>query len=523
MYLAPVLFENMKTEDWFKIKKYPHIGNPFNISDYLRVKDYVTNKENIRKHSFLPFIHKKIVARKFRPDDKIKLRNPSGKWRRIIIKPKERDIHYATHWDAMVFSFYNTLLVEKYENKIKLEPFNSSVVAYRKIPVHPGSKKNKCNIDFAKSSFEFIRNNNNKELTVIVADITKFFNNLNHKKLKKSWYRLLDRETLPPDHYNLFKALTRLRYVEANQLFKSYNKTMRVQRSEPYNSRKQVIKRVPIKYQAFFKEKNAISFCTKKEFVKNNLNLIISKSDTKGIPQGTAISATLANIYMWDFDVYIHEEIEKLGGFYQRYSDDLIIVCESKYEDEVLAKLRTRIAGVEKLEIQVEKTKVYRFNKRSGQFRGFEIDEKTKVVNLNRTLEYLGFSFDGQRVLIKTNGFSKYYRGMKRSIRKSTSLALNSKNKDKRIFKSRLYKRLTFKGAKRRRIYLPSKTDPTKYDRPENRYYWGNYLSYIYKANDTMRSINGDDSIKRQGRRFWNKFHLFLKPHEERVKKRFQN
>ncbi|WP_255037821.1 hypothetical protein [Lacihabitans soyangensis] len=105
---------------------------------------------------------------------------------------------------------------------------------------------------------------------------------------------------------------------------------------------------------------------------------------------------------------------------------------------------------------------------------------------------------------------------MKRSFKKSTSLALNSKNPDKSIFKSRLYKRFTYKGANRKMIYRPSKIDPTKYEKSKE-YYWGNYLSYIYKANDSMKSINRVDFIKKQSKKFWNRFHQLLKFHEKRL------
>lgn len=56
-----------------------------------------------------------------------------------------------------------------------------------------------------------------------------------------------------------------------------------------------------------------------------------------------------------------------------------------------------------------------------------------KVPNYNLSLEYLGFIFDGNKVLIKTSGFSKFYRSMIKSFKKSASLARNSKNPDKRI------------------------------------------------------------------------------------------
>jgi len=508
----------METEEWFKLKKYPHIDFPLTIKDYTWVKNYVQDEEAISKHSFLPFIHKSIIKRKYRADESNPYRTKYGERKRKIGTPKVRHIYYASHIDAMVFSYYNKLLSDAYEDKIKTEPFNNSIVAYRKIPLFQGSDKNKCNIDFAKSAFEFIKGNSDKKLSVIIADVTTFFDNLNHKVLKKQWTKVLRKTTLPQDHYNVFKVLTKLRYVKSNQLFKAYNKTMWVERGIPNDAKRKQVKRVGISSHHFFKEKNAVSYCTKKEFLKDNIGMVISSSNTKGIPQGSPISATLANIYMWDFDEVIFNQVDSIGGFYQRYSDDLIIVCEQEYEDEIIKFLRERIKNDEQLEIHPSKTKVYRFEEIAGIFKGFEIDEESKEHNYNKTLEYLGFSFDGNRALIKSSGFSKFYRSMKRSFKKSASLALNSKNPDKSLFKSRLYKRFTHRGAKRKMIFRPSKTNPAVYEKSKE-FYWGNYLSYIYKANETMKTLNTTDVIKKQSRRLWKNFNKLMNFHESRINK----
>ncbi|WP_040670933.1 hypothetical protein [Nitritalea halalkaliphila] len=56
-----------KKKDWFKIKRYPHIGLPLDIRDrYKWIEPYITNPEKIAKHRFLPFIHKSLTVRKFR-------------------------------------------------------------------------------------------------------------------------------------------------------------------------------------------------------------------------------------------------------------------------------------------------------------------------------------------------------------------------------------------------------------------------------------------------------------------------
>lgn len=509
----------METEDWFKLKRYPHIGEPLTLKDYKWVKTYVENKKCIKEHSFLPLIHKCIIKRKYRADTVKLLRNKKGERIRFIDNPKIRHIYYASHLDSIVFSYYNHLISEEYKKLIETKNFNDSIVAYRKLPIAAGSEKNKCNIDFAKNTFEFIKKNEKKKITAIVADVTAFFDNLDHKILKKQWCNVLQMQSLPDEHYTVFKALTNLHYIKGEQLYNSYKGTMLVEKGIPNSSKEKELKRIAIKSNSYFKEKKAVAYCTKKEFLKNNLNLVVSAKNKIGIPQGSPISATLANIYMLDFDQQVFDKVNALGGYYQRYSDDLIIVCEQQYEDDILKFIRHRIVNLAKLEINPAKTKVYRFEEICGVFKGFEIDEVSKEPNYNKTLEYLGFSFDGQRVLVKTTGFSKFYRSMKRSFKKSTSLALNSKNPDKSLFKSRLYKRFTHRGAKRKLIYQPSKDDPKKYVKTK-KYYWGNYLSYLYKANDSMETLNNSDIIKRQGRKLWKNFNLLMEHHEGKVNKK---
>jgi len=501
----------MELEKWFKLKKYPHIGLPITLSDYGRVKDYILNSTNIEKHSFLPLIHKRLTQRKFRPDKSRKDRTETR--RRFRIKSeKERHIYFSSHIDSLIFSYYNSLLVDYYEKHIENKNFKNSVVAYRKIPIKEGSENNKCNIDFAKIAFEFIKEYKAQKLSVIVADITSFFDNLNQKILKRQWAKILNERTLPKDHYNVFKALTKIKYIEGEQLLKSYKNIVWVKKGIPNSSNEFEYVKKAVSKSYYFKEKNVVAYCDKKEFIENNLNLIISKNNVVGIPQGSPISATLANIYMLDFDQIIFDKVHSVNGFYQRYSDDLIIVCKQENEDEIIKTLRELISdkNVADLEIQPQKTKVYRFENINSKFTGFEIDETTKIKNFNKTLEFLGFSFDGERVLIKTSGYSKFYRSMIKSFKKSASFARHSKNPDKRIFKSRLYKRFTHKGSNRKLIYRPSKDDRTKYVKTKE-FNWGNYFSYIYKANNTMKDLNNNDCIKRQSRRLWKNFNNIMK------------
>lgn len=505
----------MEKEKWFKLKHYPHIGYPITNFDYAWVKKYITDTEKIRIHSFLPLIHKCIKQRKFRPDPNRTDETPTRKRFRIKDE-KKRDIYFASHFDSLIFSYYNSILVDAYEHYVKNKSFNNSIVAYRKIPISEESTNHKCNIEFAYSTFEFIKKNSDKSLSVIVADVTSFFDNLNHKILKRNWTEVLQNgSSLPSDHYNVFKALTNIKYVEGKQLHNSYAKSMIVKRGLPNNNVETQYKRKYVEKFSYFKEKDAVAFCTKEEFLKNNLNLIISKNNYRGIPQGSPISATLANIYMLDFDKKIYSLIEKINGYYQRYSDDLIIVCEQTDEDEVIKFIRNTISDphIADLEIHSKKTKVYRFEAINGRFRGFLIDEISKLPNYNKTLEYLGFTFDGTRVLIKSAGMSKYYRTVIKSFKKSASLAKNSKNPDKDIFKSRLYKKHTHLGSKRRLIFRPSKDDSTIYLKTK-KYDWGNYLSYIKKSDLIMQDLNEDNDIQKQARKMWKNFHKLMETYK---------
>lgn len=505
-------------EEWFKIKKYPHIGKPIRIKDYDKVRKYVSNPLAVERHSFLPFLHKTIVKRKFRPNKEIITKNKSGKRYRAKQKPKERPISFASHLDAMIFSKYNSILIQAYESYLKERLFNESIVAYRKIPISVGSELNKCNIHFAQSVFGYIKKNKDKKLSVIVADITSFFDNLNHKILKQKWAEVLGEKTLPKDHYNVYKALTKIRLVEEEQLFKELKQIVYVERGIPNNDEKKEIIQKKVKSRKYFKKQNVVYYCDKDVFIKNYLHLIIPISSDKGIPQGTPISATLANIYMSDFDSIVYDKIKEYGGYYQRYSDDLIIVCEQKNEDEILKTINNTIEGQKcKLDISPEKTKLYRFETIENKFIGRIVDMKTKVAYSNKSLEYLGFYFDGQRVLIKSSSFSKYYRSMKGAFNRSLSYALNSKSKTKEIFKGRLFKRFTYKGAKPHYVYRQSESNPKVYKKTSKRD-WGNYLTYVIKADKVMQTINQNHEIKMQSRKAWHYFNKLMKKCIEQLK-----
>ena len=288
---------------WIKLKKYPHIGFPLERNDIPKLENYIKDENKIAKHSFLPFLHRTIFQRKFRAKND-GTRSRKGKNReREKLKPKAREIFFASHFDAQIYSYYSYLLSEKYNTLLKTKSFNKAVVAYRKIEIEGKNNKHKCNIDFALETFQFIKDNQERELTVIVADITKFFDNLDHKILKQKWAEVWDdSKTLPKDHFRVYKSLTKMRYVSESLLFRNYKDRIWVKTRGENNPKISEHRQKKIKHKRFLKDNNAIAYCNKDEFIQNSLNLITKTTRTKGIPQGTALSATLANIYMLDFD-----------------------------------------------------------------------------------------------------------------------------------------------------------------------------------------------------------------------------
>lgn len=102
-----------------------------------------------------------------------------------------------------------------------------------------------------------------------------------------------------------------------------------------------------------------------------------------GIPQGTAVSAVLANVYMIDFDEWLAKLCEKEGGLYRRYSDDFIIVLPQKQFSEesvktfamgVIQRSKTELG----LKIESTKTKLYSYDQDNHSVMLYPIQETGK-------------------------------------------------------------------------------------------------------------------------------------------------
>ena len=130
----------------------------------------------------------------------------------------------------------------------------------------------------------------------------------------------------------------------------------------------------------------------------------IFKWNNYGIPQGTPISAVLSNIFMIDFDLSMKQFVEKIGGVYWRYSDDIVVICPQDLEEEVENYVAQLVqAQGEKLKINAAKTEVSRFKVFGNRFI-CSVCKPDGSWQKGR-MQYLGFYFDGKKYNFLSNSY----------------------------------------------------------------------------------------------------------------------
>jgi hypothetical protein len=375
------------------LKRYPHFDSQLSIQDAIAL---ATNPKAVIAHKFYPFILY------------------TNRWTRFAKKGefgdvKKRPIRYASRGDAYIFAYYRHLLTERYEAALAENSLEESVIAYRRILNPDGTGK--CNIHFAYEAFEKIRELGN--CCVVALDISSFFESLDHNLLKSAWCDLLSVAKLPKDHYTIFKTITRYAFVEKQATY---------ERLGYYGAKPQLTSgRITNGYLVPY-NKMPKQLCTGQEFRHKiaggdgSKNLISVNLKTYGIPQGSAISDLLANMYLLNFDRAVHKILADLGGSYFRYSDDIILIAPGG-EKEGIA-LADEIRGMirkfgPKLFIKEKKSSVFVFAKK-GNRQDFKVVRGTQGKN---GIEYLGFRFDGRKIFIRDSTLSNLYRKVARSSR----------------------------------------------------------------------------------------------------------
>lgn len=406
-------------------KQYAHFDRKTDLSHQWA---YVSNPEKIRTHSFYPFIHYQINS--------VKFSKQKGK------RQKSRDICYAAHIDRCIYQYYSFMLNNIYNERVQNDGISSVAVAYR-------TNLHESNIEFSKYAFDFIKEND--PCYIMIGDFTGFFDNLDHRYLKKQLCSLLHAAALPSDYYAVFKSITAYSKWELADILELNGYENSRKGRKTLNNKDRVLSKV--QYDQY-----------RSHITKN--------TDGFGIPQGSPISAVLANIYMLETDKAVNECVLAAGGKYMRYSDDFIVIIPDSseaYSKETLEKVISIIEQTPRLQLEPNKTQYFRYadNILSNCSSAFH----AKADASNRNINFLGFSFDGYGVRVRAKTISKYYYRMNRKA-KTIAKSKGYTPTGKHISCKNLYKRYSERGAN---------------ESP------GNFLTYINHASKTYGTKEGID------------------------------
>lgn len=492
-----------KTKSWYKPKGYIHFSPKLDKTKKSFVENYILNK--LEKHNFFPLIHETLSARRYKSYLNKENKIYRSHFDYIKNKPsaKPRDIFYANHLDAHIYSYFsNNILGKLYEDLLSKDSLLSdSIIAYRRIPLDKTNDKSKfkCNIHFANELFKEIESRGN--CVVACYDIENFFPSLSHEYLKNCWIDLVGDDKFYTTHERVFNSLTKYSFVNIKDLIEqSTNDDLGIKHKNDFKNSD--LNSYFINCRDF-REKIAKKNLIRKHKPKSPSELL------KGIPQGTPISAFLANLYLLEFDKFIiNDLVRKENCFYRRYSDDIAIIFNSiedfeRISSDILTKISTSPLN---LKINNQKTVVSIFKKEGNQLSSVTKVELSQKYTTNDSLKYLGFEYSGNNILLKNIGLSKFYREMKMSIRRKANRANcairynkkypKRKQKNTKLHLTKLYKRFT---------HLAKKSSK------------GNFLTYVDRASYEIypESTTLNNPIRKQVVRAWSIFQKSISKYEK--------
>lgn len=442
------------------------------------IKQFVKNPDNIINRAFFPFIGVTIEERRSSKLSGL-IKGSSGS---II---KKRPIRYAAHKDSAIFAYYANLLYPLYEKKLKEAKIQDVVIAYRRSEfLHTG---NADNVHLADDVFREIKKRNNN-CVALAFDIKSFYDNIDHKKLKEEWINILAEQApdgkLPEDHFKIYKTLTDYCYIPRRAIEIYLNcdapKTLhkiceRCRTPAKLKMGHKIFKDMEEfhKFKKWYAEHPEIKLwdltdeelkykdeilASKRTF---NFNVGILDREPYGIPQGSALSALLANVYMIPFDIEMKEYAKRLNAIYRRYSDDIIFICDKVDEDKAITEIPPKIKE------RGSHLIIHPIDKGNKQSKSKCYDFTSEDIK-KRPLQYLGLEFDGDTIKVRGASLARYLRKSKRGIT-AMGISVQDKilflwNKGKnidtiipKIYRKNLYRRYTHLGKR-------------------------NFVSYVYRA-----------------------------------------
>lgn len=463
-------FGNTSAE--FKLKKYPQLDPYFdflNFSEQIQAKVCDPTLKAIRSHSFLPFLKILTKTPKYRyQEDKAS----------YSLDTKVRPISFASHFDSYIYAYYSFALTEEYQSYLRDKDFKNCILAYRT------DLGGLCNIQFAKEAFNRVNDHIHRRgrCTAIALDITGYFDNIDHGILKEKWCKILSVNELPIDQYKVFRSLTKYSYVNYISFLKHFD--INLSQLKKQNVRWQSILDLLNETVTGPSFAEKFNFLRAKKLISTNQpkkNINTGELESRGIPQGSSMSSVLSNIYLIDFDEFVNKLSNKLDFSYRRYCDDLLIICNTADAEDISAIVLSEIKKY-KLVIQTKKAERIDFALNSkGKIRGFNYKKMIKnpgLLNpenesrLYKSLQYLGFEFNGQDVYVRPGSLSRFFQKMKGRITKTIMMSYSSRSRKEQIMKKQIFERYSHLGKR-------------------------NFLSYVQDA--AKKSYTKSSGIPRQG------------------------
>lgn len=256
-------------------------------------------------------------------------------------KGKLRTLAICTINDTILQKMIYNAIYDYTENKYK--SISDSIYGYRK------GKSVKQAIEIIKDYF------NEGYIYGIDGDIEKYFDKINHQRL--------------------------------------YKKILSFYKNDP----------LVTKYLYRFMNSRRVSVENKKAVTKYYLEKPITERRDIGIPQGGVLSGLLANLYLYNFDKYIINNLSKFYDIkYIRYADDFIILCKDK---KIIQNLYKKVRSYfirEKLNLHPIDYSAITGEKPNKN--------KTKAINLESQhyIEFLGYRISRNYLGIKKDNITKF-------------------------------------------------------------------------------------------------------------------
>jgi RNA-directed DNA polymerase len=445
----------------FRQRGYAHFDRPVAPD---RAIAYCVDPECVARHAFWPFLRFTKTTPRY-------VRDPDTK-KRHRGQPKQRELCSAAHMDSHIYSKYASDLTTMLDQHYR-RPFGASVLAYRQL------SPPRNNVDFAVAAFREIAHAG--DCDVIALDLKDFFGSLDHGVLKARWLGILGTgRTLPRDHFAIYRAITRYSWIDRGSVRNLLGRDVPRRRGRA-----------------------GARVCSPEEFRSMLRPHVQCNRSAAGIPQGSPISAVLANLYMLAGDESLHEQLGEFGASYRRYSDDILVVCPPGYARQAEATVISAVEGV-KLTVQESKTIRVAFRSTAGRQTGLGLSTEGQVLDKSPvSLQYLGLAWDGNAIRLRQATVAGFIAKMVHGVRSAESAA--RRNRIDRIFRRKLYRKFSFMGRSARTF------GPQDPKRARNR----NFIHYGRDAALAAESM----PLRKQVGALWVRLNREIRAAEERLRR----